>query len=42
LFIVLGVDTQATTDGPRGPGGASRVLGGRWVSHYFMATFHLC
>nr|CAD7199614.1 unnamed protein product [Timema douglasi] len=29
LFIVLGADTQATTDGPRGPGGASRVSGGR-------------
>lgn len=29
MFIVLGADTQATTDGPRGPGGASRVLGGR-------------
>ncbi|XP_063223365.1 eukaryotic translation initiation factor 4 gamma 2 isoform X2 [Bacillus rossius redtenbacheri] len=27
--FVLGADTQATTDGPRGPGGASRVSGGR-------------
>lgn len=41
LFIVLGADTQATTDGPRGPGGASRVLGGRWVSCCFMASLLL-
>ena len=42
LFIVLGADTQATTDGPRGPGGASRVLGGRWVAWCVVAIVYYC